>query len=205
MLKLFKQCKYLVFLVYMTLYWRSWQGCHFFGTPCKLRMNSVWCRAAGRRQRESVSAARSCWRRRDVRLPHWRPDCLVTTDPLVSAHRGNTTYVHTLNVYVRATACKKRKQNSQERGKLTGVFNLKCKFSYCQRADINGFMLKWFRDPFPVPSITSVLMAEMSALKMLKSLSSFVRVFSDGTSFVAAVAFCWVNLRSLRLIRLNVP
>ena len=22
------------FLVYMTLYWRSWQGCHFFGTPC---------------------------------------------------------------------------------------------------------------------------------------------------------------------------
>jgi len=22
------------FLVYMTLYWRSWQGCHFFGTTC---------------------------------------------------------------------------------------------------------------------------------------------------------------------------
>jgi len=30
MLKLFKQCKYLVcVLVYMTLYWHSWQGCHF--------------------------------------------------------------------------------------------------------------------------------------------------------------------------------
>jgi len=27
------------FLVYMTLYWRSWQGCHFFGTPCTY---TVW-------------------------------------------------------------------------------------------------------------------------------------------------------------------
>ena len=28
------------FLVYVTLYWRSWQGCHFFGTPCTITENA---------------------------------------------------------------------------------------------------------------------------------------------------------------------
>jgi len=28
-------------LVYMTLYWHSWQGCHFFGTPCMFPMSQI--------------------------------------------------------------------------------------------------------------------------------------------------------------------
>ena len=38
MLKLFKGVNIWCFLVYMTLYWRSWQGCHFFGTTCRMTM-----------------------------------------------------------------------------------------------------------------------------------------------------------------------
>jgi len=73
MLKLFKRCKYLVFLVYMTLYWRSWQGCHFFGTPCKYLKylpNSAWPTATTHQVRLTVEVCNlpcrelqhACWK-----------------------------------------------------------------------------------------------------------------------------------------------
>jgi len=49
-------------------------------------------RAAGRGKCKSVSAQSSCWCRRYIRLSSRRSTCLVTTNPLVSAHRGNTTH-----------------------------------------------------------------------------------------------------------------